>query len=247
MRASIPSVEALVIRQERSPIPMLDELGVAYHESTHVVVASQLCVATGDVSLIGTLQRDGKWYWDGRADIGTSTVGPDVIAKIAVAGPIADLKYTLIRRLCDNCEISEDAAFIETRLDLSCSVGLATSLPDIGSQRNSDRMYVSATARCRSHSLTHRVFLGDCCGDARDALSALGNNIGRLTEIITDVVSMVNTVKLSVVAIELARALVAVSPEISARKAVKGDHILRLLGLSQNERPSLPRGTIDSR
>ena len=217
---------------------MLDEFGVAYHESTHAAVASHLGVAIREVSLTGTLQHGGVLCWDGSAVIDTSTLSPDVAAKIAVAGPIADLKYALVRSMCSNFEVTEDTAFTETRLDCSCSSGLAETLPAIRDLRDSNRMHVSATGRCGSHTFTHRVFLGDCYGDALEALSVLENDIGRLTAIITEVLSMVNTMEVSVFAIGLARALAAASPVTSVRKAVQDNHIRSLLDVSQIEKPS---------
>jgi hypothetical protein len=207
---------------------MEDEFQVAFHESFHAAVAHDIGATVRNLSLEATTHTDGTCSWDGNAQIDSPEVGPDGVASIAVAGPIADIKYALANALRRTYSLDEDTAFTETTIDLDCVKAIASSLAVIRDQADPKNMNVNVAAVCREHSAKKCVFLGDCCGDASAALSAIPDNQSQLESVITLVVEKVNSSQHSAKTLAIARQLMSARPHEVTRKTI-GDQRLRQL------------------
>jgi hypothetical protein len=169
---------------------MNDVLRVAYHEALHAFVAFVRGATVNGISVVGHRNRDDTVTWDGRAQIDTLGLHPMAVAEIALAGPVAELHYVLVTKKSKDHSMPVADAFVGTTLLADFIPQLAEVLEAIRTGREPERMRVCAKAMRRGVVTESTVFLGDCFGDARDAIDAIGSDPGRLQTGIAAVVDI---------------------------------------------------------
>ena len=236
------------------------EFETAFHESGHAVIAHDYGVIVTEVSLEGKLDDRGRIWWEG----GNTSMGRDVdvpveIAAIAVAGPIADVKFQVATLFRDNRGVPEDEAFVQTSIDVSFADAIRDALAAAGSARerallrqsgerdtaapqNGDRLDATVayvTGQCGDQAPAKcGVHLANCGHDAQRILTHLPTNDSKITETIKTVLRKFNepikAQRVLALARELVRAPLQHLSDGKVRKCVDGALLARILNASVN-------------
>jgi hypothetical protein len=197
-----------------------DQSVVAYHEAAHAVVGFMLGAVIGTVDINGSINRDSTTSWgSGNADVDCDGLRPHDVAKIAFAGPLAEIKsygYVVAGIPFDESAILEPTIVPQ----------LVAALSNVANSEPSNSMKVCATIVGGEKRHDFRIHLGNCADDA-NRIESVRSRIDDLNDVAARTLKLIEEPRIWSAVRRLADQLV--SRHTLVRKELEGPLVRRLL------------------
>jgi len=197
-----------------------EEIAVAHHEAAHAVVGYILGGRLCRVILEGP-PKNASGTWVGTAPIDCKGLPKEAVAKVSLAGPLAEAKVSASRERVTDFSEPLDSVLRSATLRHSCLSSVAKALrKSLGEESESAAAEVELEANGRV--TTHRVFLCEACDDMTQVRDAIGDSENVVLQALREVRPLIDDSQVWQAVTRLAQELMKQQPRPFVRKELSG-------------------------